>query len=157
MFGFGKRSIQGYRDALIDDANTWQLGFYKFCDGNRKYLLLGMTEVDAAIIAAMANWMFRFGNYDPKVSEDPSLRLAVDEAFKNVRRIPTDENRTVELTAAVIIAAAAQDVPMARFKAHFDRLHALGLVTKRVNIHGIESRLAQEHRPYYYYMQYGDS
>lgn len=154
-FGFGKRTAQKYRAALIDDASTWQFGFCDFLDDNRENLLLGTTKRDGFIVPAMANWVFRFGDYGPRVAEDPSLKAAVDNAFKNVRRIPTDEDRTVELTLAVIVAAAAQDVPMTTFKAHFDNLQELGLVMNRINIHWVEDRLAEDHRPYYYYVQKG--
>ncbi|MGH6682707.1 MAG: hypothetical protein ACRECA_02080 [Pseudolabrys sp.] len=156
MFGFRKRNVQKYSAGLIDDAVTWQTGFYKILDDNRGTLLLGTTKRDGFIIAAMANWVFRFGDYGPKISEDPSLKPVVDGGLKNIRRLPVDEDRTAELTLAVIIAAAAQNVPMTTFKMHFDELHDLGIVMKRINIHGLENKLADEHKPYYFYMQYGD-
>ena len=89
------------------------------------------------IVTAIVNWMFRFGDYGPKVSEDPSLKPIVENTLKNVRHALTDEGQTVELTAAVIISAAAQNVPMTVFQSHFDKLHELGLVMKKINIMGL--------------------
>jgi hypothetical protein len=156
MFGSRKKSIAKYQTALIDDATTWQFGFAGLLKDNRNWLLLPNTGRDPAIFAGMANWMFRFGDYGPKCEEDPSLKSEVDGAFQNFHRLPADEDRAAELTLALIIAAAAQDVPMATFKTHFDKLCGLGVVMNRINISGFEQRLAEHHKPYYYYMQYGD-
>jgi len=100
--------------------------------------------------------MFRFGDYGPKIFEDPSLKPAVESAFQRIKSVLADEN-LVEFTLAAIVAAAAQDVPMSIFKSHFDTLHKLGLVMKGINIYGAEERLVEEHRPFYYYMQYGET
>ena len=140
---------------LEEDATTWQIGFYTLLNGNREQLRLGNGKTDDFIVAAMANWMFRFGDYGPRILEDPSLKPAVEGTFKSVKRLLTDEDMVVELTLGIIVAAAAQNVPMAVFKPHFDTLHELGLVMKGINIYGAEKRLSEEHRAYYYYMQYG--
>jgi hypothetical protein len=138
-------------------ALNWQLGFYKLLDDNRERLGLGKAQRDKFVIGAMANWMFRFGDYGPKIFEDPSLKPAVESAFQRIKSVLADEDLVVELTLAAIVAAAAQDVPIWIFKSHFDTLHKLGLVMKGINIYGAEERLVEEHRPFYYYMQYGET
>jgi hypothetical protein len=151
MFGFKKESSKAYQAGLEENAVTWQFGYYKFLNDNREKLLLGNADREKSIIAAMTNWMFRFGDYGPKVAEDPSLKTSVENAFDRMKLAFTDENKIAELTLAIIVAAAAQDVPLLIFKSHFDALHKLGLVMKGINIHGLQERLAEEHRDYYYY------
>ena len=98
-------------------------------------------------LTAVINWMFRFGDYGPKVSQDPTLKPAVDDTLKNIHRALADEERIIELTLATIVAAAAQEVPLAVFRDHFDKLHGFGLVEKGINIYGTEQRLSATHKP----------
>ena len=103
---------------------------------------------------AIVNWIFLFGDYGPKVREMPSLKAYVDSHIGNVSKLFPSDNDKVEMTLAVIVAAAAQNTPMGTFKAHFDRLLQLNLVMRRVNIYAADKLLQPEHKAYYYYMQY---
>lgn len=145
---------QKYRATLKDDALSWQVGFWRFICDNHAALLLGTSERDKVVLAAMSNWVFLFGEYGPKIKEQPSLKPAVDDALDLLRCI-IDLDLSVEFTLAIIIAAAAQDIHIDKFKLHFDKLYELVVITRAINIYGLEARLAQEHRQYYYHMQYG--
>ena len=87
-----------------------------------------------------------------------SLKPVIDEALKKAKTSFKNEDERIEMTYGVIASAAAQDIPMPAYKAHFDRLLELGLVINRVNIPRLEKLLSKagRHLPYYYYMQYGD-
>src|SRR5208337_383944 len=111
MFGFRRGSAEKYRKTLTDDAETWQFGFWKLVCDNRAALLLGTSEQDELVLAAMSNWVFLFGEYGPKIKEQPSLKPSVDDALYMLRCI-IDLELSVEFTLAIIIAAAAQDLPI---------------------------------------------
>lgn len=153
MFGLRKAKARDYRATLKNDALNWQMGFWKKFRDNLAALQLGENERDIAITGAMSNWIFLFGYYGPKVKEQPELEPLVKSALHLLPRSLNEDER-VELTAAVIIAAAAQDIPIDKFGSHFNKLHELGIVMRAINIYGLEGRLADEHRQYYYHMQY---
>lgn len=158
MFGFGKFNEQTHRESLEKASNNVMWGFYAgLKDASSRIVSPGQAE-DGQIIAGVANWIFRFGDYGPKAQDMSSLKPVIDEALKKAKTSFKNEDERIEMTYGVIASAAAQDIPMPAYKAHFDRLLELGLVINRVNIPRLEKLLSKagRHLPYYYYMQYGD-
>ncbi len=155
MFGFGKRGRKRYIEGLIGDAQNWQVGFYGLFKNSGTVIIGGDADMAAKIAAGMANWIFRFGDCGPNEHVIPDFRSKVQESLPKIAKILTEDNK-VEMTAGVMISAAAQDIPMDIFKAHFGNLHRLNLVMRGINIYEIDKKLWWEHKPYYHYMQYGD-
>jgi hypothetical protein len=89
----------------------------------------------------------------------------VDAALPRCAPVLGSEDDIAEMTLAVIIAAAAQNVPMPMFTAHFDKLVALGIVKRNINLYvpvgnrsmHIDRFLRGQHQDYYHYMQYAGS
>lgn len=136
MFGFGKGSQQEYQEDLTGLAHKWQLGIYKKLFNQHKIITPNATEVDVGfIVAGITNWVFRFGDYGPKVAENPAIKPRVDALLQHCARLLGNEDDIAEITLAVIIAAAAQNVPMAVFATHFDKLAALGIVKRNINLY----------------------
>ena len=164
MFGLGKGARKKYQDQLEEMAQTWQMGVYRRLSDQYQIVVPTTNEDNARIIvAAITNWVFRFGDYGPKVAANPALKLNVDAALPNCARALSNEDDLSEITLAVIIAAAAQNTPMPMFTAHFDKLASLGIVKRNLNLYvpmgsrpvHIHEFLRGQHREYYHYMQYG--
>jgi hypothetical protein len=164
MFGLGKGVRKKYQDQLEELAQTWQMGVYKRLSDQYQIVVPTTNEDNARIIvAAITNWVFRFGDYGPKVAGNPALKPNVDAALPNCARALGNEDDLAEITLAVIIAAAAQNTPMPMFTTNFDKLAALGIVKRNINLYvpmgsrpvHIGEFLRGQHREYYRYMQYG--
>ena len=156
MLGFKKRRQEKYLERLRARADTWKMGLWNRLQNNATTLFPDAEKSPHTpiIIGGIINWVFGFGDYGPKIKEFPHLRVPIDTKLGEISKRIFDEDMKVEMTAAVIIAAAAQTVPMERYKSHFDKLLSLGIVMEHINIPLIDQMLRNEHKPYYYYMQY---
>jgi len=163
MFGLGKRSQEKYQNQLEEFAKSCQFGFFIGLRDKQQIIVPDANDsVAGIIVAAITNWIFRFGDYGPKIYEDPALKPLVDAALAHCARVLGNEDDIVEMTVAVIIAAAAQNIQMPMFTAHFDKLAALGIVKKNINLYvplgnrpvHIDRFLRGQHQGYYHYMQY---
>src|SRR4051794_27599336 len=99
MFGFGgKGKQQRDREALEKMANAMMFGFVDLINEKAPWVgLSGDREKDGTVVAAMANWVFRFGDYGPKAVGPSPIKTAATEALNKARVVFTNDNLRVEM------------------------------------------------------------
>ena len=85
MFGFGKFNERAHREDLEKTSNNVMWGFYAGLKDASSRIAPPSQAGDGTIIAGVANWVFRFGDYGPKAQGVSSLRHAIDEALKKAK------------------------------------------------------------------------
>jgi hypothetical protein len=153
-----------YQKQLAELAENSQFGVcMRLSDEDKTMAPKENDDVAGFVVTAIANWIFLFGDYGPKVAGDHALKARVDAALPRCASALGNEDDIAEITLGVIIAAAAQNIPMPIFRSHFDKLAALGIVKKNINLNvpvdnrpmHLDEFLLGPHKDYYHYVQYG--